>query len=151
MKRALAAASLLAACSSGSPAPAVLDPKNDACGWCRMAISDPRSAGQIVAPAEEPKFFDDIGCLAHYVAGTKPLPPGAVVYVADHRTKAWVNADVAVFTAVPSLATPMESHLIAHADAASRDADPDAKGGTPRTAAEVFVASLPNGPEEAQK
>ena len=143
MKRALAAAALLAACSSGPPAPALLDTKNDACGWCRMAVSDARSAGQIVAPSEEPTFFDDVGCLAHYVAGTRPLPPGAVVYVADHRTKAWVRADVATFTAVPSLATPMDSHLIAHADTASRDADPDAKGGTPRTAADVFGAKSP--------
>jgi copper chaperone NosL len=49
-----------------------------------------------------------------------------------------VRADAAVYTEVASLATPMGSHLIAHADAASRDADPDAKGGRPRTPAEVF-------------
>jgi len=56
---------------------------------------------------------------------------GAVLYVADHRTKAWIRADAAVFTAVASLATPMDSHLIAHADAASRDADPGAVLGRP--------------------
>lgn len=138
MRRVLASAALLAACASGPPAPAVLDTRNEACGWCRMAISEVRFAGQLVAPSEEPKFFDDLGCLGHYVRGSKSLPRGAVVYVADHRTRAWVRADAAAFTAVPSLATPMSSHLIAHADAASRDLDPDAKGGLPRTAAEVF-------------
>jgi copper chaperone NosL len=107
-----------------------------------MTASDARFAAQMVAPSEEPKFFDDIGCLARYAAAEKALPRGAVLYVADHRTRAWIRADAAVFTAVPSLATPMDSHLVAHADAASRDADPDAKGGTPRTAAEVFGAAF---------
>ena len=37
----------------------------------------------------------------------------------------------AVYTRVPGLETPMGSHVIAHADAASRDQDPDARGGTP--------------------
>jgi copper chaperone NosL len=39
----------------------------------------------------------------------------------------------------------MGSHLLAHADAASRDADRDAAGGTPLTAAEVFGAAGPPG------
>ena len=34
----------------------------------------------------------------------------------------------AVFTQVPGLETPMGSHLVAHADAASRDGDPAARG-----------------------
>lgn len=138
MRRALAATALLAACASGPPAPAVLDTKNESCGWCRMALSEARFAAQLVAPSEEPKFFDDIGCVAHYVAAAPSLPRGAVVYVADHRTKAWVRAEAALYTAVPSLATPMSSHLIAHANAASRDADPDAQGGTSRTVSDVF-------------
>ena len=103
-----------------------------------MSVSEARFAGQLVAPSEEPRFFDDVGCLGHYVSGSKSLPRGAVAYVADHRTRAWVRADAALYSRVPALATPMGSHLIAHADAASRDADADAKGGTPRTPAEVF-------------
>ncbi len=142
MRAALAILAFLgAACASGPPAPAALDTKNESCGWCRMAVSEARFAGQIVAPYEDPRFFDDIGCLARYVAASKAVPRGAVVYVADHRTREWVRADVALYTRVASLATPMGSHLIAHADAASRDADPLAKAGTPRTAGEVFGAS----------
>jgi len=138
MKRALALALLSAACASGPPAPATLDTRNDACSWCRMAITDLRSAGQLVAPSQEPRFFDDIGCLGHYVAGSRSATPDAIAYVADHRTKAWVRAADAVYTRVPSLETPMGSHVIAHADVASRDADPEAKGGTPRTSADIF-------------
>ena len=140
MKRALALAIALTACAAGSPGPAVLDTKNEACGFCRMAVSDQRFAGQLVAPHEEPKFFDDIGCLGRYVAGTKTLPAGSVAYVADHRTKAWVMAAGAVYTRVAKLETPMGSHVIAHADAASRDADPEAGAGTPVPLTELFGA-----------
>ena len=127
----------LGACASGPPAPATLDTNHDACAFCRMAISDARLAAQIVAPAEEPLFFDDVGCLAGYLK-EKRGRPGSVAYVADHRTSAWVESGRAVYTKVPGIETPMGSHLIAHADAPSRDADPEAKGGTPLQASDVF-------------
>lgn len=122
------------ACGGGPVGPADLDTRNESCGWCRMGVSDRRFAAQVVAPSEEPKFFDDLGCLESYLAGKK-LPKGAALYVADHRTREWVPAAGAVTTRVAGLSTPMGSHLVAHADAASRDADPDARGGT--------VAELP--------
>jgi len=130
---------------SGPPAPATLDTHNDACAWCRMAVSDVRFAAQLVAPAEEPRFFDDIGCLRDHLAAAKALPPQAAAYVADHRTKAWVPATSAVYTRVPGLSTPMGSRLIAHADAASREADPDARGGSGLSAADVFPQAAPPG------
>lgn len=146
MKHASMLAALLAiACASGPSAPVDLDTRNEACTWCRMAISEVRFAGQLVAPSEEPRFFDDVGCLGQYVSASKGLPLGTVAFVADHRTKAWVRAGTAVYTRVAAVATPMGSHLLAHADLGSRDADPDAKGGTPRTLVEVFGAAGPPG------
>ena len=145
MRSALALAILSVACAAGPPGPAVLDTRNESCSWCRMAISDARSAAQLVAPLEEPRFFDDIGCLGRYLAGRGAPSRVAVAYVADHRTKAWVHAGAAIYTMVPSLQTPMGSHLTAHVDAASRDADPDAKGGTPRALADVFGPDGPPG------
>lgn len=137
MKRLLAAALAAGACTGGPVRPARLDAGNEACGWCRMVVSDPRFAAQLVAPSEEPVFFDDIGCMASYLKG-RPLPLGAVAFVADHRAKEWVAAAGAVYTKVPLLATPMGSHLIAHASAASRAADPDANAGAPVSSADVF-------------
>jgi copper chaperone NosL len=109
-----------------------------------MAVSDARFASQLVAPGELPRFFDDLGCLADYLKAGK-APAGALVFVADHRTKAWVAADRAVYTRVPGLATPMGSHVIAHESAASRDADPDAKTGTPVAPTELFGPARPDG------
>jgi copper chaperone NosL len=138
---------LLAACTLGPPRPVAVDTAHDACAHCRMAVSAVDTAAQLVAPGEEPRFFDDHGCLRGYLR-ERPAAAGreAVAYVADHRTRAWVPAATAVYTEVPGLATPMGSHLVAHADEASRAADPAVAGAPPLTAAEVFgPGGLPGG------
>jgi copper chaperone NosL len=127
---AIAAAAALAACASGPARPAPLDTRGEACASCRMAVSEARFASQLVAAGELPRFFDDLGCLSTYLRTGKP-PSEATVFVTDHRTREWVRADRAVYTRLPGLATPMASHVVAHADAASRDQDPLARGGTP--------------------
>lgn len=131
-----------AACSRGPAPPVVLDTRNDRCGWCRMAVSDARFAAQLVSPSEEPRIFDDIGCLATFLKSGGAPARGQIAYVADHRTKAWVRAAAAVYAKKPGLATPMGSGLVAHADAASRDVDADAAGGAPIPMRDVFG---PNG------
>lgn len=121
---------LAGACDRGALKPAELDNQHESCASCRMIVSDRRFAAQLLARSEEPKFFDDIGCLGRFLkeGGARR---DAVAYVADHRTRAWVPARTACYTCVPGLETPMGSHLLAHADPASRDADPDARGGVP--------------------
>jgi copper chaperone NosL len=131
-----------AACGSSAPAPAVLDSGHDACAHCRMIVSDRRFASQIAAPLEEPKFFDDLGCLANYLKSAGRLDPRTVVYVADHSTLAWVPARAALFTRVETLTAPMGSHLVAHASAAARDADPAARAGTPVSLSDAFPGGL---------
>jgi copper chaperone NosL len=133
---------LLAACSRDPAAPVAVDTKNDRCGWCRMAVSDARFATQLVSPSEEPRTFDDIGCLATFLKSGGAPAKGQIAYVADHRTKAWVRAAAAVYTKKAGLETPMGSGLIAHVDAASRDGDPDAAGGASASMRDVFG---PNG------
>jgi copper chaperone NosL len=135
---AVAVAAVLAACSRANPEPAPLDTRNEACAHCRMVVSDARFAAQIVAPGEEPRFFDDLGCLRDWLRGRGAPPRGAAAYVADHRTREWVLAPAAVYARVPGLSTPMGSHLVAHRSAASRDADAAANGATPVPAAEVL-------------
>lgn len=132
----------LAACSRSPATPAPLDTKNDACAFCRMSVSNAGFAAQLVAPGEEPKFFDDVGCLRDYLAA-KRVAGRAVCYVADHRTKAWVVAAAATYSICPALDTPMASHLLAHADTASRDRDPDVQRCAPATIGSVFGATGP--------
>jgi copper chaperone NosL len=129
---------LLAACSGGALEPVPVDTRNDTCAWCRMTVSDARTASELLAPHEEPKIFDDIGCLRDYLGANPRQTAGSAAFVADHRTGAWVAAERAVYTRVPGLDTAMGSHLLAHADAASRAADPAARGGEPLGVADVF-------------
>jgi len=131
----------LAGCGLTRNTPAALDTSGkESCAFCRMAIVDQRTAAQLVAPGEEPRFFDDLGCLRSYLATTK-LPWKAVIYVADHRTKAWVPLSQAVYARQPALETPMGSQLIAHASSSSRAADDAARGATPLSAADIFKAN----------
>jgi copper chaperone NosL len=118
----------MVACSAGPVAPVAIDPASDACAECRMLISDARLSAQIVARGEEPRLFDEIGCLRRYLKG-HPVARGAAVYVADHRTGSWVAAGTAVYTQTSLRATPMASGILAHADAASRERDAAAAGG----------------------
>ena len=113
----------MVACAT-TPKPAAVDPRADACANCRMLVSDPRFASQIVAPGEDPKFFDDLSCLRAYLDRT-PLPAGAAIFVADHRTREWIAADAAVYATSASTDAPMGSRLVAHAstDSRARDAD----------------------------
>lgn len=132
----------LAACSA-PPRPAGVTGA-EMCASCRMTVSDVHFAAQIVAPGEEPRFFDDIGCLARALKAD-PSAPGAVAFVADHRTGEWIRASEAVYTSTTRVATPMGSGIVAHANAASRDADAAAHGGEPRTPADLFGAGGPPG------
>lgn len=118
------------ACRASTPAPAPLDTKNDMCSVCRMIVSDGRLAAQALVAGEEPRFFDDLGCLAKFLA--EPRAPDAVLYVADHRTGEWVLATRALYSRLPAASsTPMGSGLIAHATAESRAQDAAAAGSVP--------------------
>jgi copper chaperone NosL len=112
----------IVAAGCGKVAPATLDPKNDQCATCRMVVSAQITAAQVVAPYQDPKFFDDMGCLNQFLDAA-PLPKGARVFVADHRTGEWVPAESAVYSNAGAPMGAMGSSLIAHASAASRAAD----------------------------
>ena len=133
------AAALAAGCGAGRPEPARVDPANDQCASCRMVVSEPRFAAQVMAPGEEPRFYDDLQCLRDGLRAAPP-PAGAVVFVADVRTGAWVEATRAVFAHVPARATPMGSHWVGYDGEASRQADPEGAGAEPVQAAAIFGA-----------
>lgn len=141
MTRGLLSACLVATSCAGGPArPAAIALGQDPCAHCRMVIVSQATAAQIAAPGEEPRFFDEIGCLRDYL-GAVVVAPDAMVYVADHRTHVWVDARQAVFTRT-SVSTPMASGLLAHADARSRDADPAARQGDPVSASTILGSSV---------
>jgi nitrous oxide reductase accessory protein NosL len=127
---AAALAMVVSACAVSTAAPAPLDAARTSCGYCRMGVTDPRTASQIVTDGEDAAFFDDLSCLAGYLR--EHGAPGhslSGVYVADHRTAEWVPAARATFVRVSTLTGAMGSHVLAYASSESRDGDPAARGG----------------------
>ena len=126
----------LAACGGGD-GPAPLDTKNEACAWCRMAVSDARFAAQLTSPGREPRFFDDLGCLRDWRKASREPGPWTA-WAADHRTREWARLADAVVARSATVQTPMGSGLLSWASAASRAADPDAQGAKDVPASELL-------------
>ena len=105
--------------------------------WCRMSVSDLRFAAQLTAPGHEPKFFDDAGCLRDWLKEPREAAEWTA-WLSDHRTREWVKATDAVVVREPAIQTPMDSGLVAWANAASREQDPTGKSGSPVPIAEVI-------------
>lgn len=120
-----------AGCTRAGAKPEPLAVGQESCASCRMTVSQPEFASQLLVDGELPKFFDDLGCLQAYLTSTTPGPDGGVIFVTDHKTRAWVRAETAVFTRAPAVNTPMASHLVAHATTDSREADTGLRGSTP--------------------
>jgi copper chaperone NosL len=131
-----------AACAGGPPAPVAIDVINDVCAHCRMVISTRNTAAQLLAPGEEPRLFDDLGCLRSSLAGVPPTE-GTAIFVADHLTGEWMRLEDAVLTEVPGLQTPMGSGLVAHRTSADRDRDPAASGGRPFDGSALVTGGRP--------
>jgi copper chaperone NosL len=139
------AMALSSACVSGPTDPAPLTVGTESCAQCRMAVSNQAFAAQLVAPGEEPLFFDDIGCLSEYLSRHTRLAPRSMAYVADHTTRAWIPAATALYTRNLELDTPMGSHLIAHGSAATQQADLAARSGVRVTVRDLFPLDVPDG------
>lgn len=97
---------LLAAsgCGSGALEPQPLPLDHAECASCRMMISSLDHAAQAVAPGEEPRFYDDRGCLAKDVAS---LPPDARLFVQLDAGAGWIEAGAAFFAFATNAKTPM--------------------------------------------
>lgn len=83
-----------------------------ACGHCRMLVSDPRFAAQLVTHSHERLYFDDPGCLAAYMHAHPPDVARAWV----HSEADWVQTERARFEAGAS--SPMGYGFVANAKGA---------------------------------
>lgn len=126
---------MLVACSSGEIKPAEAD-QSTLCAGCRMTVSDLRFAGQLVARGEEPRFFDDIGCMRKYFAKHRAEAEWTP-FVTDYRTKKWVDGKNAHYWKCEAIETPMSSHLVA-----TESETPPADGCTAMTVTDITTDGL---------
>jgi hypothetical protein len=91
------------ACQSAADAPK--DPVwgKQACSNCAMLVSEPHFAAQLLTPAGDHLYFDDVGCMAAFLARKKPSPQRA--WVRDPGGN-WVTTELAHFS--KGAKTPMD-------------------------------------------
>ena len=104
-----------AALSCGRPAPRAIAYGDELCAHCHMVVADPRFAGQLVTARGLVYTFDDIECLASFVAAGE-LPASRIhsLWVNDfNRPGIRLNAVEARYWRNERLRTPMSSGLVA--------------------------------------
>ncbi len=79
-----------------------------ACESCRMLVSDPLYAAELVDDGGQHHFFDDIGCLDAYLVEHRRLTPRAMWVRSGSR---WVDAVSARYTS--GAASPMAYGFVA--------------------------------------
>jgi copper chaperone NosL len=88
-----------------------------------MLISRVDDAAQAVVPGQEPRFYDDRGCLAK---DAPSLPSGARLFVQLDRGAGWIDAGEAFFAFPDGARTPMAYGVTAfrtEAEASRADRD----------------------------
>jgi copper chaperone NosL len=112
---------VLAACAPRAPRPIAYG--QEACGYCRMTISDQRFGAELLTAKGKRYAFDSIECLASFALAQKEVPRG--VWVSDYnRPGTLVAADSAEFRRLSrATGSPMGKGLVAtrRGDTASSD------------------------------
>lgn len=123
---------LLALSACAAPAPVPIAVGADACDHCHMPVADPRLTAELLTTTGRLYRFDDIGCLAGFLADGVVAPEkvhGA--WAADFlHAGLWLPVESAIYLRTDSLHTPMASGLIALAPGAPVDSVVLALGGT---------------------
>lgn len=101
---------LLLGCATGPLGPEEPVWGKQACDHCAMLLSDPAPAAQAVLADRSRKYFDDVGCLAAYLAMPGVTAAAAWVHVPGGR---WGNALTARYAS--GHVTPMDyGYMAAH-------------------------------------
>lgn len=107
-----ACAVYLFACGPSEIKPVDIYPE-DMCSQCRMAISEPVFASEIITTDGGVFKFDDLGCLEKFQEKSGELKI-AVTFVKDYETKNWLLYEHSTIVQT-SLQTPMGSGKVAFA------------------------------------
>ncbi len=116
-----------AGCGVSTPRDIVIG--QDQCGYCRMEVTNPKFATQVILTTGKVIVFDAVDCLAGYVRGN-PAERIRSVWVADALAGTFVRAEEAGFLLDATLRGPMGRIVAFDSPAAAADAVAT-YGGTP--------------------
>lgn len=111
----------------------------DACDYCRMAVSDTRYGGEVRTSRGRIVTFDAVECLASYIAAATDPAQIAGVWVADFAGGGMIPAEQARYVSGGSLHSPMGRQLTSFAPSLSADTLVARYGGTVLTWDDVLA------------
>lgn len=100
---------MLSGCNQSEIVPVEIYPE-DTCSQCRMAISDPRYAAEIITPEREVFKFDDIGCMEKY--RERIVTQQLFIFVRDLEANRWLRMENSTIVRT-GVVTPMGSGKLA--------------------------------------
>lgn len=112
---------LLANCQTTRVAPVAIE-ANDMCSFCRMSISEPRYAAELIDNDGQVFKFDDIGCMANFIKQKRNSAPIRATFVMDFDHHEWLAAESASFVRSTEFKTPMNGGIVAFKDRSSAEA-----------------------------
>jgi copper chaperone NosL len=114
---------LLTGTGCGAAKPFPIDLGHEPCDHCHMTLADRRYTAELVTRTGRQFRFDDIGCLAAFLADSGArLAAGSHAWVSDYlHPDTWLPADSARYLRSPATHTPMASGLLAVAPGAPID------------------------------
>lgn len=130
---------LLAAVACASSGPRAIVWGRETCAHCHMALMDPQFAAQFRTGTGKAMVFDDVGCMAAWLA-EHGEPAGSAWVQRFAPPHAWLPADSAVYLRSDTLRTPMASGLVALHPGAEADSIRILLGGHLQTWTEVLKA-----------
>lgn len=123
----LVLAAFVGGCGADAPRDVVVG--QDQCDYCRMEITDPKFATQVILTTGKIVVFDAVDCLAGYVRGN-PAERIKSVWVTEATGGTFVRAEEAGFLLDGTLRGPM-GRVVAFASPAAATAAVATYGGTP--------------------
>lgn len=86
------------------------------CSHCGMFVSEPAYAAAYQAGGNDPRVFDDIGCMLDAVRRETAAPIS--IWLQDAAGGGWIAVERAFVVASERIQSPMHGGLLAYADAA---------------------------------
>ena len=123
----VALALLSSACGAQAMGPPEIAVDRTACSHCGMYVSEPIYAAAYQVGDNDPRVFDDIGCMLDAVARETASP--ITIWLQDAAGSGWIDAENAFVVASSRIRTPMNGGFLAYADAAAAQQAAAADGG----------------------
>ena len=104
----------LAACAETGPQDIAVG--KDQCDNCKMTISEPKYATQLITEKGRLYKFDDISCLTDYETSNTESTTNAKTYVADFPSGKFIERSTATFIKGGDIKSPMGGNTQAFQD-----------------------------------